>query len=582
MRKHARSPETFDTDSSDSRSSRSEESGLLRAQQVAKQNKKHPKGSPRKTQKHRSHRSSASAPHAKNDSDASESDSKPEANTRSTEKEYAVAARAVARCVDIFCHPRKVVDYIILLKEEEAVKNGELEESEAERKRREALLRVIPPKQRDRYQHAYDTFIELAPAFKELVNNPKKRDELRQVLGGMKKVITSVRSDDCARLKERIGRYVPVNPAKDVISPPIHDGQSSRSHLGFNHPVLARFLCPIEHVKAYDVDPDGTRQKLLSGKIKVTSDVFPAFVWAGEPPGANFDDDSMLEGMFEGYFLERVMRHIFRGASTAFGEEPTGSRSCNAELHEMSKVVAPNIAYACLQARFNISSKSRWSEKDGAFNYRNFYYAVLDIIEDCADKEWTDSLLRFHNCVVFGDENGRGDRDSKDGSGEKGSGSSASFLARLHAQGQARAKEKASAELGDGNANNNVNSKPGGSNDNTCGANDDPGTAAITTTVRNTDASVFGTPVQAHLPPRFSSHSAGTTTGESPSTIPVSNPSRPIFATGSGSTATPSSTRRSSDVRLGGETSLSPLTGSDEWSQAIARRTRDKGKGMAR
>ena len=50
---------------------------------------------------------------------------------------------------------------------------------------------------------------------------------------------------------------------------------------------------------------------------------------------------------------------------------------------------------------FNISSRNRWSEKDGAFNYRNFYYAVLDIIEDCVDKKWTDSLLQFHNQYVI-------------------------------------------------------------------------------------------------------------------------------------------------------------------------------------
>ncbi|KAG6369482.1 hypothetical protein JVT61DRAFT_14375 [Boletus reticuloceps] len=309
MGKHTRIP---DNDSSDSNSSTTEasESESLKAQHAAKRNKKHPKGGSRMTQKNKSRKSSARAPHAEDDSDASDSDSKPEANPRSIEKEYAVAARAVARCVDLFCNPRKVVDYILLLKEEEAVKNGELEESEAECKRREALLQVISPKQRERYQRAYDTFIDLAPALKELINNPKKRDELRHVLGGMKRVITSVRSDDCARLKERIGRYVPANPAKDIVSPPIHDGQTSRSHLGFNHPVLARFLCPIEHAKDYDEDPDGTRQKLLNGKIKVTEDVFPAFIWAGEPPGVDFNDDSMLEGMFEGYFLTRAS-HLF-------------------------------------------------------------------------------------------------------------------------------------------------------------------------------------------------------------------------------------------------------------------------------
>ena len=73
----------------------------------------------------------------------------------------------------------------------------------------------------------------------------------------MKRIIASVRADDCARLKERIATYVPVNPAKDLISPPVQNGGSSRSHLGINHLVLARFLCPITHLKEFEDDPEG-------------------------------------------------------------------------------------------------------------------------------------------------------------------------------------------------------------------------------------------------------------------------------------------------------------------------------------
>ena len=46
-------------------------------------------------------------------------------------------------------------------------------------------LPFSPPKQQARYRCTYDMFIELAPALKELVNNPKKLDELRNVLSGV-------------------------------------------------------------------------------------------------------------------------------------------------------------------------------------------------------------------------------------------------------------------------------------------------------------------------------------------------------------------------------------------------------------
>jgi hypothetical protein len=34
--------------------------------------------------------------------------------------------------------------------------------------------------------------------------------------------------------------------------------------------------------------------------------VLPAFLWAGDPPGQDYDDDNMFEGIFDGYLLERV------------------------------------------------------------------------------------------------------------------------------------------------------------------------------------------------------------------------------------------------------------------------------------
>jgi hypothetical protein len=53
-----------------------------------------------------------------------------------------------------------------------------------------------------------------------------------------------------------------------------------------------------------------------------------------------------------------------------------------------------------LQARFGISSQSRWSEKDGCFNYRKFYYIAMDLIDECEDVEWKGGLLKHFNMYV--------------------------------------------------------------------------------------------------------------------------------------------------------------------------------------
>jgi hypothetical protein len=138
----------------------------------------------------------------------------------------------------------------------------------------------------------------------------------------MDATISATRSDDTSRLKGQISHYAAFN-LRSPIMPPIYDGTGSRTHLGSNHPVLARFVCPVRELKEFSKDADKcvfhlfsptqvsltpyrAQKKLQSGKIKMTASALPAFLWAGDPPGEDYDDDNMFEGMFEGYLLERV------------------------------------------------------------------------------------------------------------------------------------------------------------------------------------------------------------------------------------------------------------------------------------
>lgn len=106
---------------------------------------------------------------------------------------------------------------------------------------------------------------------------------------------------------------------------------------------------------------------MQAGKIELTADAFPAFLWKGDPPGADYDPENMMDGFLEGFTLERVsttttyrsfvrislyfqtMRHIFMGPSTALGTQSRGTRPCNAILHDMTAVEAAHIAYGCVQ-----------------------------------------------------------------------------------------------------------------------------------------------------------------------------------------------------------------------------------------
>ena len=100
------------------------------------------------------------------------------------------------------------------------------------------------------------------------------------------------------------------------------------------------------------------------------------------------------------------------------GGEARGSKPNNSELNYMDRVSGAQLAYAAvqvcikyidvlvslrvaIQARFGISSKNRWSEMDGIFNYRKFYYALIELVDDNENVEWRDDLLKYYNMCVF-------------------------------------------------------------------------------------------------------------------------------------------------------------------------------------
>ncbi|KAG1897519.1 uncharacterized protein F5891DRAFT_923775, partial [Suillus fuscotomentosus] len=136
------------------------------------------------------------------------------------------------------------------------------------------------------------------------------------------------------------------------LKPAIYNGNPSRSHLDVNHPVLASYLCPVSHLAEFNRDPAEYVLfyiKLASGGICLTTDDFPTFLWSGNPPGCDYDNNAMTEGLLQGYLIECVIQHIFMGPSTALGQDSWATRTCNVMLHNMTTVEAEHIAYACVQ-----------------------------------------------------------------------------------------------------------------------------------------------------------------------------------------------------------------------------------------
>ncbi|KAG2139583.1 uncharacterized protein EDB93DRAFT_1106071 [Suillus bovinus] len=383
--KHSRSPYSSDSGSSSDSSISSMERTYVR---------------PKKSSKQRGHSS-------KGDQKAKKAKVNNDSNLEVPE-EFLAAARAMARCVDLFCNMEKLLRVGALLQQEQAAENGELEESEAKRESRKKRLSKLSTNTIDRYEHSYQQLLQLAPGLGSLITDRVKSQELGHITRKMNAIISGTRSDDATRLKVQIGHYAAPEPLKEALKPTIYNGGSlSRAHMGINHPVLASFLCPISALKDFNKDPAQARKWMEIGRIRMTAIDFPVFLWAGNPPASNYNEDAMHEGLFQGYFLECIMCHIFTGPSTALGDDSRATRSCNASLHDMTTVEAEHIAYACVQARFAISNKNKWSEADGEFNNRAFYYNIIDFIRECEDRDWAEGLLKWWNRALFKNENGR-------------------------------------------------------------------------------------------------------------------------------------------------------------------------------
>ncbi|KAG2152206.1 hypothetical protein BD769DRAFT_1658636 [Suillus cothurnatus] len=336
------------------------------------------------------------------DNDDSDPDQVPE--------EYLAAARAIACCVDLFCNVEKLLRVGFLLQQEQAAENGELDELEAEHESRKKRLATLSTNTLDRYKRNYQQLLHLAPGLRPLIADHPKSKQLTQIARKMNAVISRTRSDNATRLKVQIGHYAAPEPLQEALKPTIYNGGSlSRAHMGINHPVLASFLCPISALEDFKNDPAQARKWMEVGWIRMTSIDFPVFLWAGKPPASNYNEDAMHEGLFQGYFLERIhiMRHIFTGPSTALGDDSRATHSCNASLHDMTTVEVEHIAYACVQARFAISNKNKWAKADGEFNNRAFYYNIINFIHECEDRDWAEGLLKWWNRALFKNENGR-------------------------------------------------------------------------------------------------------------------------------------------------------------------------------
>ncbi|KAG6374560.1 hypothetical protein JVT61DRAFT_3909 [Boletus reticuloceps] len=407
-------------------------------------------------------------------------------------REFLSAARAITRCVDLWCDIEKVINVATLMEQDEASKAGELQEHKTMRQIHDDRLKALyvllclvsrrlnvndsGDEARQYYLTTYRKILQLTPGLIPLITNHNHSTELAQITQKasffkMVDIINNTRSIDATKLKSYIAQYVAPEPQKAALNPPIVN-INGQDRMGLKHPVLARFICPMEALAGFDADPIEsvthlsysedlrTRSRALKllecGKIPMRADNFPAVFGAV----TSIPETPMIP-------RTRVARHIFLGPTSALDMTlKRDTKSCNAFLHDMTIVEPEHIAYVCVQVsdpvshlaskcllvvfqtRFGISSMSCWSEKDGEFSYHELYRLVVSFICNAVDIDWRGDLLKWWNLQLFGNEKGRGfkgDTKSNNTSESSSEPADTGMVDRMKAQMQARVAARAAA-----------------------------------------------------------------------------------------------------------------------------------------
>lgn len=92
--------------------------------------------------------------------------------------------------------------------------------------------------------------------------------------------------------------------------------------------------------------------RVEDGTIRITDEDFPSFLYDTETA---YDEENEDIGLFRGFLLIRVYRHIFTGPSSVMNPTARVNKS-KAKKFRLTEVNGRTIAYACVQVRECLSS----------------------------------------------------------------------------------------------------------------------------------------------------------------------------------------------------------------------------------
>ncbi|KAH7918541.1 hypothetical protein BV22DRAFT_1108331 [Leucogyrophana mollusca] len=208
--------------------------------------------------------------------------------------------------------------------------------------------------------------LQMVPGLKEhlMTGNAEGTVAIAELV---QKGAASARSDDTKSLKSAVIDWI--TPRGQSLQPPL--ACNVKINRGFHHKHTGALLCPA----GLDWANNKIRAKLCSGKMTVSGDQWPIFLYLGY----NYDPEDPWNGLL------------------SVDKEPKATRSGNARIHRMTCVTTASITYVC----FALSSLPVFSRTDTVTDSERFYNTLQDLLEDPEEKEEVDQLLVWWNRQVF-------------------------------------------------------------------------------------------------------------------------------------------------------------------------------------
>ncbi|KAF7296238.1 hypothetical protein HMN09_01092800 [Mycena chlorophos] len=301
---------------------------------------------------------------------------------------------------------------------------------------------VVPPNAKDQANHArylanFAVWFEHISKFNDAYkfDAPLKFLYLyeqavwNELVDQMASAAATVREQNTNRLKKAPELLIPPTHPDGSIHPRIRGEE--KSHRGVNHPLTRNYLLSPADLKhfpemkfdASDKDlvlryanplpatttdvltpqSDEAKEivaKLVAGTKRFTNAEYFAALYK-DPAAVRKTND----GLFLGFLVIRVLRHVWTGPSTAekgLANKPAIPAQCSSRRHRCFKFTPRMVAYAVCQVRTMLHAGD-WGKKDGKYSYQTLFNGVVKLLSSEAEgiEAWAQQTLEALNEAVF-------------------------------------------------------------------------------------------------------------------------------------------------------------------------------------